>query len=256
MRIRSKANTAPGWLFFTLLTWTFSGSVLAAPVVYTDESEFLSDLADAGYTVNHEGFEDDGAWGEVRSSIVDGRHSAPAVTSQGLIWTSNNASSEITTGEGPARTGKYGFYSIPHGSYTDPDPGADCWVPGECGDGWRGEAVDDLIYAIGGWIETNTPYAKLGMFIGVYPDNSIDFGETCDPPDSENCLSNSTIGTTPAFFGVIDEAGFERFEYRELEGKREGTFDGDLKYIFSDDFYFVVGNGDVVFKNSFELTGK
>ncbi len=46
-------------------------------------------------------------------------------------------------------------------------------------------------------------------------------GETCDPPDSENCYSNSTIGTVKQFFGVIDEAGFERFEYRELEGKLE-----------------------------------
>jgi hypothetical protein len=79
----------------------------------------------------------------------------------------------------------------------------------------------------------------------------MDFGETCDPPDSENCFSNSTIGTTPKFFGVIDELGFERFEYRELEGKLE-IDGGDLKYIFADDFYFAIGDPERLFRDGFE----
>jgi hypothetical protein len=239
-------------LCFSVVMLSLSSNALAAPVVYINETDFLNDLAAAGYVVIHEGFEDNADWGDVRSSIVDGTFTKAEVSSQGLIWTSNNQTSGITTGNGPARTGQYGLYSIPHGSYTNPDSGADCWVPGECGDGWRGRAVDGLIYAIGGWIDTNTPYAKLGMFIGEYPDNPVDFGETCNPPGSENCFGNSSIGTTPEFFGVIDVAGFERFEYREMEGKREGSSEGDLKFIFSDDFYFVTGDTDVVFQNGFE----
>jgi len=240
------------YISFLITALIVSANTMAAPVVYLDETAFLNDLAAAGYSVVHEGFEDDNAWGEVRSSIVDGFHSATEVTSQGMVWTSNFLAGSITTGEGPAVTGMYGFYSYPHGSYATPDPGSDCLVPGDCGDGWRGRAVDGLIYAIGGWIDTNTPYAKLGMFIGEYPDNPVDFGETCDPPDSENCISNATIGTQSEFFGVIDAAGFERFEYRELEGKIEGPGEGDLKYIFADDFHFVAGNPDVIFKNNFE----
>ena len=233
-----------------------STSAVAAPVVYLDVTAFLDDLAAAGYTVVHEGFEDDATWGEVRSS-VGGFHTAKEITSQGISWTSNYLAGSITTGEGSAVTGTYGFYSYLHGSYQTPDPGSDCLVPGQCGDGWRGRAVDGLIYAIGGWVDTNTPYAKIGMFIGEYPDNPVDFGETCDPPDSENCWSNATIGTQSEFFGVIDTAGFERFEYRELEGKDEvGIGEGDLKYIFADDFYFVVEDSDVIFKSDFESAAK
>jgi len=218
---------------------------LAAPVAYIDETLFLTDLTAMGYLPVHEGFEDDTAWGDSRGQAVS------AVTSQGMVWTANNPTSGITTGAGPALTGQYGFYSIPHGSYSNPDPGVTCFTPGECGDGWRGRSADGLIYAIGGWVKTNTPYAKVGLFIGEYPDNAVDFGATCDPPDSENCVGNSTIGTTHKFFGVIDTEGFESFEYRELEGKLE-IDGGDIKYIFSDDFYFAPGAPQLVFKDGFE----
>jgi len=237
--------------FFSVVFLAQPGTSMAAPVEYIDEAAFLSDLAAMGYNVVHEGFEDDAVWGGVRSSI-SGFNTATEITSQGIIWTSNYQAGAITTGEGPALTGMYGFYSYLHGSYETPDPGTDCLIPGDCGDGWRGRASNGLIYAIGGWIDTNTPYAKVGLFIGEYPDNPVDFGETCDPPDSENCISNATIGTESRFFGVIDSAGFERFEYRELEGKVEGPFEADLKYIFADDFTFVVGDLDKVFRNGFE----
>ena len=229
----------------SLLFLACASNVLAAPVTYIDETAFLADLAALGYAPVHEGFEGDVAWGDTRGQIV------ATVTSLGMVWTANNTTSGITTGTGPAVTGQYGFYSIPHGSYTNPAPGVTCFTPGECGDGWRGRAADRLIYAIGGWVETNTPYAKIGLFIGEYPDNEVDFGETCDPPGSENCYGNSTIDTTPRFFGVIDTDGFERFEYREMEGKLE-IDGGDIKYIFSDDFYFVLEDPGLVFKNGFE----
>ena len=229
------------------MIFAFTASALAEPVVYLDETAFLDALGGFGYTSVHEGFEDDATWGEVRGSA----QAVQSVSSQGLTWTSNNLTSNITTGTGPAITGQYGFYSIPHGSYANPDPGTDCLVPGECGDGFRGRADDAVLIAIGGWIDTNTPYAKLGLFLGEYPDNPMDFGETCDPPDSEDCFSNSTIETTPKFFGVIDEAGFDRFEFRELEGKLE-IDGGDIKLIFSDDFSFAFGESDRVFRDGFE----
>ena len=214
-------------------------TALAAPTAYVDEAEFHDALTTLGYTATHEGFEDDAAWGSVRSSIVDGFHSAPSISNLGMTWTSNYLAGGITTGEGPVRSGVYGFYSYPHGSYSTPDPGTDCDVPGECGDGWRGTPDNGVFIAMGGYVDTNTPYAKLGMFIGQYPDNPVDFGETCDE-FGENCVPNSTIGTAKEFFGVIDPDGFSAFEYRELEGKTEPPFGGDLKYIFADDFYFVI----------------
>ena len=222
-----------------------AASVGAEPTAYVIEADYLAALSTLGLQVTHEGFES-AAWDGVRTPTT-----APSVSSHGLVWTANNLSSEITTSEGAARTGQYGVYSYPHGSYASPDPGTDCYVPGECGDGFRGYPETGVLHAIGGWVRTNTPYAKLGLFLGDYPANPVDFGETCDPPESENCVSNSTIGTQPQFFGVIDPAGFERFEFRELEGKLE-IGGGDLKYIFADDFSFSLGESDLLFRDGFE----
>jgi len=228
-----------------LMIFAFSASAQAQPVAFIDETAFLDALAGLGYTPVHEGFEDDAAWGEVRGLVQS------AVSSQGLTWTSNYLTGNITTGGGAAITGQYGFYSIPHGSYGSPDPGTDCLIPGDCGDGFRGRAEGAMLIAIGGWVDTNTPFAKLGLFLGDYPDNPVDFGETCTPPDSENCSDNAIIGTTPEFFGVIDEVGFDRFEYRELEGKLES--DGaDKKLIFSDDFHFAIDGPERLFSDGFE----
>lgn len=220
-------------------------NAMAEPTAYIDETTFLTDLAALGFATIHEGFENDTVWGVTRSQVVT------EITSQGLTWTANNPNSGITTGEGPARTGLYGFYSLPHGGYTNHPPGVTCFTPGECGDGWKGRVADGVIYAIGGWIDTNTPPAKIGLFIGEYPDNPVGFGETCVPPESENCFGNSTIGTASQFFGLIDTDGFKRFEYREMEGKLE-IDGGDIKYIFSDDFYFVLSDLDLVFEDGFE----
>ena len=223
-----------------------SSQAIAEPQVYLDETSFLNELAAMGYTAVNESFEDDAAWGTVRTPAK-----APAVTSQGAVWTSNNLSSEITTSNDPALTGEWVFYSLPHGSYGKPDPGASCFNPEECGDGFRATAATGAFVAHGGWIDTNTPPAKLGIFLGNYPDNPVDLGETCDPPGSENCWGNDALGTESKFFGIIDAAGFERIEYRELEGKLE-PLGGDLKYIVADDFYFGLGEGEKIFGDGFE----
>ena len=201
------------------------------PVTYTSETLFLKDLAALGHTVIHEGFEDE-VWENSRSTISGGSQTASNISHNGVTWTSNNNTSQITTGNGAARMGEWGIYSLPHGSYTNPDPGRNPNNPGECGDGLRGSANNGVLYGIGGWFETNTPFAEMGLFIGVYPNNRVDLGETCDA-DGENCVDNAIIGTKSKFFGVIDSAGFTKFEFRELEGTIE-----DAKFIFADDFYF------------------
>lgn len=36
-----------------------------------------------------------------------------------------------------------------------------------------GKAEEGLLVAIGGWLDTNTPYASIGLFLGVYPNNEL-----------------------------------------------------------------------------------
>ena len=238
-------------IFLLLFLMTGVTPVWGEPVVYLDQAEFVAALSNLGYTAIHEGFEDDSDWGSVRSPDVGDRFTADSIISKGLIWSSNNPASDITTGHGAAHSGDWGFYSLPHGSYDFTVPRSDCFVPGACGDGWRGVSVEGDLVAIGGWIDTNTPFAKLGLYLGEYPQNQVDFGETCDPPESENCSSNSVITNSSKFWGVIDTQGFSMFEFRDLEGKLE--FDGgDIKFIYADDFWFAFHNSDVTFKNGFE----
>jgi len=233
-------------LFTSVVLAALSARVAAAPTIYLDETAFLNDLTALGYVAVHEGFEDDAAWGAVRSPAT-----APTVSSQGATWSANNLSSEVTADSDRALTGDWGFYSIPHGSYANPDPGAICFTAGECSDGFRATANTGAFIAHGGWIETNPPSAKLGMFLGNYPDNPLDLGETCDPPGSENCQGNDILGTESRFFGVIDPVGFNQIEYRELEGKLEPP-GVDTKDIFADDFYFAIDDGEKLFSDGFE----
>lgn len=225
--------------YFKLISlFSISCTIEAVPVAYVDQAAFLNDLATLGHAAVHEGFESDTVWGGVRSSIVDGNHTAPEITSRGVTWTSNHTGNGVTTSEGAARSGTYGFYSLPHGAYSSPGS-LDCSIPGECGDGFIGTTAAGTLFGVGGWFRTNTPYAKLGMFLGSYPDNPVDFGETCDS-SGQNCVGNSTLGTAYEFFGVIDPDGFSQFEYRELEGTS-----GDAKLIFADDFR-IAGSATVV----------
>jgi hypothetical protein len=238
---------------FACLLLAAAGSAVAwaEPVVFLDQDEFVNALSVLGFSAIHEGFENDSVWGSVRSTISTGRFTASSITSKGLTWSANNPDSEITTGHGPARQGDWGFYSLPHGSYGNTVPRSICFVPGACGDGWHARAVEGELVAMGGWIDTNTPFAKLGLYLGEHPQNKVKFGETCDPPDSENCFSNSVITNALKFWGVIDTQGFSAVEFRELEGKLE--FDGgDIKFIFADDFWFAFRNTDRISRDGFE----
>jgi len=195
-----------------------ASSLHAGPTPYLDEGAFLADLAAMGFTPIHEGFEDDAAWGSVRSTISGGFFTAPNISSLGLTWSASAPISGVTTGPGPARTGMWGFFALPHG---DPVNGI--------GDGWHGQGEAPLI-AIGGWIETNTPPATIGLFLNGDLATPIDFGSI--PGAGEN---PTTIGTLYRFFGVIDPAGFQSFDFQELES----PIDLEARFIFADDFMFV-----------------
>ena len=138
--------------------------------------------------------------------------------------------SGITTGQGPARTGDWGFYSYPHGDY---EFGTGCEEPNVCGDGFIGIGSNTL-YAIGGWLETNTVPAQFDLFIDGDFNNVVDWGEFCI--DEENCTDITTIlSYEHQFWGFIDTNGLTQFEFREMEGKL-----GDVKFMFADDFTFAI----------------
>ncbi len=187
-----------------------SATIAHAQIIgYTEEAAFINALSAQGFTPVYESFEDDAAWGAVRSTIPGGSQTAASVSHLGITWVSSSSNNEVTTSSGAARTGNWGFYSLPHGDYGN-----------GIGDGWRGTSGQQFV-AVGGWVETNTPYGKLGLFLDGDELNPVDFGGA------------DVLDTQPRFFGVVAPAGFSMFDYRELEGVME-----DQKLIFCDDFIF------------------
>lgn len=188
-------------------TITFDVTLGTGANIFTSESLFLSALSAHGFCSVTEGFESDAEWGLARSTIVDGQFTLDSVVSRGVTWSSNSAVNGITTSSGAAQAGAWGGYSLPHGDYAH-----------GIGDGIRGTPLSRVV-AVGGWVRTNTPPAEIGLFIDGAA-ASLDFGDA------------SALTSGPAkFFGYIDPAGFQSFEYRELEGKAE-----DQKLVFFDRF--------------------
>jgi len=176
------------------------------PAVYSCwvESAYLAKLAELGFSTYFEGFEDEAAWSSARSP-----NTAASITSRGVTWTSNNAVSEVTTGTGPARTGVYGFFTLPHGDPTGgpTDPLRDGFVGT-----WR--AAGDF-RAVGGWLDANTGGAQVRFALDGVEHGFID----------------PALTSQHRFFGVIDADGFKQFEIFETEGVVE-----DQEFIFGDDF--------------------
>lgn len=198
---------------------------------FLDETAFLNSLAAQGFDSTVESFEDDDVWGSVRSGIVGGNHTAAIINSMGIEWTGNNDISEVTTGTGPPRTGLWGFYELPHGSYLT---GVDCHLPGNCTDGFIGTSSPAL-FGVGMWL-TAGGSAKVEL---ILDGNRIaGFG------------NNSGVGNAHKFFGVIDPDGFNSFEVHELEGTQ-----GDAKLLFADDITFGTQAGITlsVFRGSGQL---
>jgi len=221
----SKRNPVGGTAALMLLLFAAPGDGTAERLAYLDEGEYLADLAVLGLVPVAEGFENNAAWGDVRTTVVGGPMTAPSVTRLGVTWTANNPDGEVTTGSGPALHGQWGFFTLPHGSYLT---GTDCLVPGNCGDGWVGTGIGRL-HGISGWIG-GTYGAKVELVLDEDYANPVDFGEVCDA-SGENCTNPTQLGVADVFLGVIDTDGFTRFEFSELEGTSE-----DAKFLFADDF--------------------
>ncbi len=190
------------WAAFLLTLCLIAAPAAAQVTAYTDEALFLADAANLGLCVDVEGFEDDAVWGGARTPST-----ASSVTNLGLNWLPNNPNSGLTTGGGPARTGSWGFYELPHGDFGN-----------GIGDGWFVES-GTTTYAAGGWLVSNTPGAQLNIVI----DGTVvvDFS------------GDNQVTSSHGFFGVIDPGGFGLVEFRETEGTAE-----DQKYMFADDFSF------------------
>jgi hypothetical protein len=202
----------------------------AVPVVYTDEGLFLADLAALGHVVVHESFEDDTAWADSRNSIVS-PGSAPSVTNQGILWTSNYPQNNLATGTvgGSAPDGLYAIYSLPHGMTTDGSILCDQLeiLPEECyqNDGLKIQsATGSLLYAFGGHIDTanNGKVTFLLDGIDVFAN---------DTDNINNVRRDGEWADNWAFVGVIDSDGFSSAELRELRGK-----DSEQVLLFADDF--------------------
>jgi bacillopeptidase F len=172
----------------------------AGVTVFTSAEEYLTAVT-SNETLT-EGFEDDTAWGAVRSP-----DSAPNVTSSWLTWTSNHTANEVTTGGGPAYTGDWAFYSDPHGdlSVTNPsDPIAD---------GFVGTSERSLI-GVGAWFKA-TNGSRLSIILDGNEAARVDLG----PVDAVH-----------RFYGIVVDGSFTSFEFRETEGTL-----GDQKLLFVDD---------------------
>jgi hypothetical protein len=200
----------------------------AAPVVYTDEALYLSDLASLGYSVVSESFEDGAVWALSRNTAGG----VPSVTSQGITWTSNYAENNIATGTvgGSAPDGQFAVFSIPHGMTTDSGSYCDTAqdpIPVECyqNDGLKVESeTGDTLYAFGGRIDTSSS-GKVSFLL-----DGVDIN-AADPGNIDNVLREGEPVGNWAFVGVIDTDGFLSAELRELKGK-----DFQQVLLFADDF--------------------
>lgn len=186
------------------------------PTVYTcwHEVPYLAKLTELSYDTFQESFEGT-AWDVARSPVT-----TPSIVSKGVTWTTNHpATNEITTGSGPARTGLWGVFDPNHGVATGTT--AECDIdnpPVHClpYDGFSGSMPGpDVLYGVGGYIIGFTG-ANVDIILDGTPHNA-----------------GRVPGPGHHFMGVIDTAGINAFEYRELEGKV-----GQFLYIFGDDFTF------------------
>jgi len=185
------------------------------PQIYTCwlETSYLNKLSELGYNNAFvESFEGT-VWDVARSPAA-----AASIESKGIIWTSNHpATNGITTGTGPARTGMWGVYDPNHGYATGSI--AECTgnnPPVQCFryDGFSGSMPGpDVIYGVGGYISGFTG-ANVDIIIEGIPHDA-----------------GNVPGPGHHFMGVINTAGFNAFQYRELEGKVEQQL-----FIFGDDF--------------------
>lgn len=203
----------------------FSGISSAAPVVYTDEALYLAELATLGYSPIHESFEDGNVWADTRNTISS-PGSAPAVTSQGVVWTSNYSQNNIATS---TVGGTFAIYSLPHGLTTDgpmacdnmDNPLDECYQ----NDGLKVTSeTGEALYAFGGRIDTANSGKVTFLLDGVDIHGN-------DTDNIDNWQRDGLWADNWTFVGVIDTDGFFSAELRELRGE-----DWSPVLLFSDNF--------------------
>ena len=184
------------------------------------EAPFAALLMDLDYSRFQEGFEDDAAWGALREPVQ-----VKSATSQGITWTANAVGNQITTGDGPARTGNWGIYDPDHGSATGLPAQCDIDNPPETclfRDGFTGTrtAGQSALTAVGAYFQGSTqPNLKLILDKGT----PISLGRLFSPEHQ--------------FFGAVDTTGFTSFRVEEVDGKV-----GNERLVFADDFIFATGD--------------
>jgi hypothetical protein len=230
-------------------TVTLTACTEDAPLLFScwKESAYRSKLAELGYRTFEEGFEGH-AWDGVRSP-----NKAPAITSQGVTWTTNHpATNDITTGSGAARTGLWGGYDSNHGFATGAindckgeTPPENCFphdgLSGSIQPG--GDPEHGSLQGAGGYFSSNTGNGAIAIIL---------YGGT----HSTDVGTLINVGKLPqgayTFFGVIDATalGFTGFEFRELDGKVEQQV-----FVFGDDFTIATSADaapNIIFGDGFE----
>ena len=182
-------RASDGLVFSNTATVTIDVSDTPGVTVYVSYTEFIAAVDALGLVRIREGFEDDVAWGHVRTTIVDGEMTAPEVTNLGLTWRANSPDSEVTTPDGPALIGNWGFFTLPHGS----------------SDGHRLRCARQLRRRLAGNERRASIRAgrmdrdqhgarKIGLFLGPGLDSPVDLGETCDPVEPAPVLRRDRRG--------------------------------------------------------------
>jgi len=197
------------------------------------EDAYLQQLAASGLAVINESFENDSAWADSRSPLTQW-----LVSSQGLFWQSNHpqppAGNEISTGSGAAYVGQYGIFDPQHGAASGSVVECDVDQP---------PAYCFYHDGVTAWHSSGAPLLRAtgAYFSGIGLANlELLLDDTVTVPAGKT-------GTGFQFFGVISALPFQRFQWREVDGKV-----GDPRLLFMDNFIIGLPGDDLIFAHGFE----
>lgn len=240
-------------LAFVTLSGSNSGN--AAVFTFTDETAYLDKLATLNYGRWSENFEG-AAWESLRTTRDVGYHPsyqvAATATSQGITWNGPSYRSPITT--------EQRFHPLPGETATAYT--ANAWaltaVTRRNGDldAFQGSSAITL-YGVGGWFDSLSGYKydedsqsylpKGHMFVSLNGSSTYnDFGAGGDT-DPNKLINAIAYDKPPRFFGIIDTAGFNSFNFvsDQLTLTDAGGFPGETSepgfygpVVYADNFTF------------------
>lgn len=196
-------------------------SNLFAATVYFDEISYLEAIKLLGKQTQTESFEDAAVWSPRDTALT-------SVTSRGITWSSNSDGLPISTFDTRAFSGSYHLTqptNLATAAFLKSLENLACESAGNCGDGFIGQSAATL-YGVGGYILGATG-ATVGLFLDGSPTNILG--------------GDQPVADIWTFVGVIEEAGFNSFEFREMEFLFQSTAEGNEWFqIRSDQFAFAV----------------